>query len=331
MKQLLYYILLLLSTKIFSMEYNTYEMVQQKEFGVTRDNSDNEKLGVEFKQGYSGSYGPSLFFDSNNLTISDFHNNRFLLLDGNFDVIKNITFEINSNVAGNNFRHYFDSDGIIDLGLHILGYAADSGISIFDKETDKIISKINFYTDFNFLANFRSIFYYKNILFIHDKNGKLWSIKNPELDQKKNKINLLSEENTISLIKKGDLQDITIDDKKRIFLNGKLQTKNITNYYEYKIKLRKNDSKPKLDKNYTEDYFISNNAIFIGSDNDNNIYWYFNSGVLVSNEDGWPIMVFTISDQKKVSSAPAVSPDGNVYFLQHSPDKVTLFKVVRRW
>lgn len=306
--------IMLCNIGLYSMEYNTYEMVKVHEFNASEDTKDNSYLRTNFYD--QDPHGPMLYFDNDKLVLADQNNNRTIILNENYSFSQIYNFS-------------FFEDKIYNFGKFFIGFNKAYGVVVSDDE--KIIIRVSF-DDIIQLRQSTNVFYHSNILFIYDKNGKLWSIKNPGLDKNLNILNLLNETETIKLFMNKNIVDgLTIDSKKRIYLDGELQTVDIKIFTEYKKNTRDIENKPYTEKNFEEDYFVDNSGVFIGFDEDGNSYWYYNRGVLVINAYGWPIMIFTVNDQSKVSTTPTVSNKGDVFFLHSEPDLVTLYKIPRKW
>ena len=307
--------LLIISFSLFAIEYNQYEMERVHEFSVSDyRNKDENKLSVN---NYSGGgdlvNGPSIYFDEINLVVIDQLSNRTIPLDDKYNFREIYPSSFQDNIVYKQGNYFV---GIDNYGVRIrkdYKYVADLRAS-----------------DLYMVRNSKSAFYHSNILFIHDKDGKLWSIKNPGLDSVKNRKNLLNEEKTLALFKDGDIDGLTIDSEKRLFLNGELQTLDIKTYFDYIINIKKHFSDI-FNKKSSNNFYIRNNADFIGSDTDDNKYWYENNRVLVINKDGIPIDNILLTPDFMLPVPPAVSPSGDIYFMHHGEDKVTLYKIERQW
>jgi hypothetical protein len=195
-------------------------------------------------------------------------------------------------------------------------------------------AKVNFSDRYPVNDDIRSFFYYGNVLFFHDGEGRLFSIVNPSLDEAANRKNFRNTEQTRKLFQPGsgfNLKGLTLDSEDRIFLNGELQTRDFAAFFSFWAKLYKNE-KSKLTK--TGSYYGLSSASymdFIGNDRNSNWYWYIGRKyVIIHNKDGAVISELEI-DPEKSRIIPAVHPSGDVYFLSYDDKGVYLYKIARRW
>jgi hypothetical protein len=215
-----------------------------------------------------------------------------------------------------------------------IGYGNDGNaiLEIWDSSGEKHV-----YVYFNELPvdrYIKSYFYYGNVLFFHDGEGRLFSIVNPSLDEAANRKNFRNTEQTRKLFQPGsgfNLKGLTLDSEDRIFLNGELQTRDFAAFFSFWAKLYKNE-KSKLTK--TGSYYGLSSASymdFIGNDRNSNWYWYIGRKyVIIHNKDGAVISELEI-DPEKSRIIPAVHPSGDVYFLSYDDKGVYLYKIARRW
>ena len=312
-------IIMVISSSLFAIEYNQYEMKRVHEFSAENGEKDIDKVGLGFAfEGGLSAGGPAIFFDENNFVLADQEKGRTIYLnnDYSFKKIYKKSFYLNSI--------YFNPSS------YFMGLTTEGHIGIFDKTNGwELIVQISV-DNLSFLRNSKSAFYHSHILFIHDKDGKLWSIKTPSLDDAKNRKNLLNEEKTLALFKDGDIDGLTIDSEKRLFLNGELQTLDYKTYINY-YSVNKNIAGTIRNFNYTYDYLKTFQLDdFLGKDKYGNKYWGYRGAFMVFNNNGGMID-FSTYTSKKSSTTPAVSPSGDIYFMHHGEDKVTLYKIERQW
>ena len=317
-------IIMVISSSLFAIEYNQYDMKKIKKYDYRQINFDKniedkypDSLGYIPGEGYGGPNGPEIFCQDENLVIVDQGKNRTIYLDKDYNFNKTYDTSFFDQVVNK-----INEDILLGFG--------PSGISITDISTGfEIMSILSSYT-FDFVNNSKSAFYHSNILFIHDKDGKLWSIKNPSLDDAKNRKNLLNEEKTLALFKDGDIDGLTIDSEKRLFLNGELQTLDYAVFYKYYKSFYPNrELTIKAGLQVTD--AAASSMVYIGYDSDGNYYWRLGQKhMAIFNHKGFTIDFFKY-DRKKVSTTPAVSPSGDIYFMHHGEDKVTLYKIERQW
>ena len=309
---------MVISSSLFAIEYNQYEMKRVYEFSVSYSGENDINDLIFVKNPGSGDIvvGPAIFFDGKTLAIADQIGGRTIYLKNDYSFNKIV-------------KYSFYNKNIYKLDEYLLGFNKSSSISIYKSRTMEKCSHISFY-ELGFLQHSKSAFYHSNILFIHDKDGKLWSIKNPGLDSVKNRKNLLNEEKTLALFKDGDIDGLTIDSEKRLFLNGELQTLDYAVFYKYYKSLH-----PELEKLTMLEFQISpktaNMMTYINKDNHLNTYWDMGGRYICIFNSSGLLYDFFEYDSKKSSTTPAVSPSGDIYFMHHGEDKVTLYKIERQW
>ncbi len=305
-------LLFILEVSAFGIEYNTYEMNVKHEFNASYRGRDSESdFAVEFGTQGPGPYGPSIYFFNENLVVSDEVINRTIYLndDFSFNEIKDISF----------------SDSIVyKMDNRLLGVSYDGITIIKNWEYESVIDTYSL----TMFKEYKSILYINEYIFIHDKEGVLWAINKPSMGS--NLTNLLSEEETIKLIQNGLIDNLTVDSKKRLFLDGKLQTLDYKTFYEYYKSL-----KPGLEKLSKLEFQVtaktSSMMDYISTDKDDNSYWVMGHKYICIFDNEGLLFEFFEYDRKKSSTYPAVSPEGDVYFMKHGEDKVTLYKIERQW
>lgn len=314
-------LLLIIVLPICAVEYNTYEMEEVHIFSASHFRAGGElDLTVNNHPGSGDlSHGPALFFKGNQMVLSDevYYEKRrtiFLNKDFTFNKIHNGSF-YNMNVVK-------FSDAFIGINPSNLKYIDSS------KGWDtKFSSSQDVYS---ILQGYKDVYYQDDTLFIYDKDFKLWAIKDPSLDNDKNLANIIKEDEIIKEINTGKYKDLTIDDEKRLLLNGKLQTTNISTFFKY-TEIKEGIKLPLFEKGNKENFFIRNNASFLQRDHDGNTYWYYNNRILVSDIKGIPQHNILLNKVFFIPSYPAVSPQGDIFFLNYGEDKVILYKIPRKW
>lgn len=318
--KLLLIFLFLITLYAYSIEYNTYDMEQVFAFKASNLGLDNiSDLAIVENPRAGEELGPVIYFDKESLVIADqankYRRTIYLNDDFTFDKIVKDSFYASKNQS---FEDY-----IIGRGK--------SHITLFDK-TPKW--EVRFWLsddDFIFLRRYKDSFYQENTLFIFDENNTLWAIKDPSLDNEKNKANIISEEDIIKDINEGKYKGLTIDDKKRLFLDGELQTINYKTFMS--LLLDKNQKIAGKIKGFVYEYsLLARFAITTYSckDNDGNNYWSTDRTFIIYSPDGKLVDLFRY-DSNLSDTYPAVSPEGDIYFLKYGEDKVTLYKIKRQW
>ncbi len=319
MKNVYLAILIIYTSNIFAIEYNQYEMKTEHVFSAENGEQDIDKVGLGFAfEGGLSAGGPTIFFDDNNLILADQEKSRTIFLNDDY------TF--NEFFA----KSFYLSNIYFIPSFYFMGITTEGHIGIFNKKNGWELIVLLSVDNLAFLRNSKSAFYHSNILFIHDENGKLWSIKNPGLDDSKNRKNLLDEKKTLALFKNGDIDGLTIDSEKRLFLNGELQTLDYAIFYSYYKSLH-----PELEKLTKLQFQISsktaNMMTYLNKDSDLNTYWDMGGKYIAIFNDSGLLFDFFEYDGDKSSTTPAVSPSGDIYFMHHGEEKVTLYKIDRQW
>jgi len=310
-------IFMLSNITLYSNEYNVYqqELVQIYKVG----NSKGEFI-LDLSTPYDN--GPSaISFDANGkLYIVDivkyrlvvFYNNKFVNEYYNLFSCKSRQLEIRE-------------DYLISYG--------DQCISIDNIDfRKKAIVYLNESIYKDEIPNITNIIFTDDIIFLYLKNGSILSISNLGLDWEENNKKILGHNETEALFEFGEkynLFGLTIDDKKRIFLNGELLTRNYEAFYKYweEINIDMKDHKfIPLKPEY------SDNAIFIGKDVNNNFYWDIGlSHIYVFNKNGLVLELFKYNKKREYKTLPAIHPSGDVYFLDYDENGVYLYRVKNVW
>jgi hypothetical protein len=134
-----------------------------------------------------------------------------------------------------------------------------------------------------------------------------------------------------------DMDGLTMDDKYRLFRDGKLVNRDYYNWMDYWMDYH----------NITDPIsFVQNNnqngkplgrdgwayAYYMGEDAAGNIYWckQFNNSVTVFNEQGW---CFEEIEYQSSSFLPTVHPNGDIYFMKWGEEQnsVDLYKIPNTW
>lgn len=323
MNKLILILVLTISFNLFAIEYNTYKMeVEYKFKAFDKNEREFEYLAVNNNPGSGSlSQGPAIFFIDNKLVFADqaSHNLRTIILDNNYNTYR----EYNNSFYNMVVTQFQD----IYIG-HNPSYIQGFDISQEWKETFRISTY-----DLELFNSYSDLYYQDNTLFIFDKNNKLWGIKNPSIDSVQNRKNIIEEVVLINKINNGDYKGLSIDKEKRLFFDNELQTVNFYTFINYfkEIQNERLLSQPIVDFSLTIEDITTGSESFLGEDMYGNTYWTsWNTDIAVINNEGFMIDLF-VADSIYPSTYPAVSPEGDVYFLEYGEDSVTLYKVERQW
>lgn len=319
MKIKILFLLLIVNWSLFSVEYNRYDMAKVYEFEVGPGNEGAyNTLGIAppGSQGPTPS-GPYLSYYDNHLHIIDIHRDRTLKLE------KNYSFS-------NEFKYAFYQSIVYKMDNTLIGFSETSSISVI-RENGVNASISLYYIDS--LKRSKSVYFQDNTLFIHDKDNTLWSITNPSTDWKENRKKLTNEEDTLELIYTGTFEGLTIDSAKRLFLNGKLQTLDYDTFlgYHREIQKKKGLVRPKVNFTMQVKDFKTGSETLIGTDDLGYTYWSsWNTDIAVFNPEGFLVELFVV-DKEYIPTYPTVTSEGDIYFMHHDVDKVTLYRIKRQW
>lgn len=323
MKIIVFIFLLIITSNLYSTEYITYKMNIEHVFNAKDYRKASETdLSINASPGGGHAEGPALFYEGDNLIIADQLIGRNILLNKDYSfrsIFKKSIFD---------HKTFF-------LNNYCIGYNENNSIVIFDISKEWLFKSqimVGAFTNLSHLRNFKDLLYYNDVLFIVDENNKLWSIKNPGLDDNENKSNLRNEEETRKLFdKNSELNRLIIDPENRFLLDGELITINFASFHLYYKSLKPVDFRMSEleNKNITEK--ASNNMILIGFDNKNNSYWTIGSkSIGVFRPNGVLFHYFRL-EKILYSTTPTVSPDGDVYFMGYDKEYVTLYKINNQW
>jgi len=178
-----------------------------------------------------------------------------------------------------------------------------------------------------------------SVFFFIDDRNRLFSIANPGPDPEENAKRMLDEAATRALLKEPDkygLQGVTKDARKRIFLNGELQTRDYKKDIEYW-----------MEKNSTTDILIYRNLKghkfkpihrdtygmeYIGVDNKGNSYWMSLIGYTMEVFSSYGLIIDMFDyDPDIIRTKPAVHPSGDIFFLGYDEEGVNLYRVKNVW
>jgi len=158
------------------------------------------------------------------------------------------------------------------------------------------------------------------------------SILNPSANNEQNIKNFRNTEETRKLIE-SKYKELTLDDKDRLILNGKILTRIFSDYLDFWEEQHKNMSPPKGTISLVK---ISNYSycLYLGKDKDDNQYWGNFYGikynVFIFDKYGWLLTTFTIKNIK-IKIHPAIHPLGDVYYLDFDGKSNYIYMVPRTW
>lgn len=268
--------------------------------------------------------GPSLMFIDDQILLLDHYKGRVLYLDTNFNLLSISDVGIwdsQYKIIINNFL--VTGDNLLGEAIAVYDLGNKFDIIAFMSTTPG--NADNYFKKFK---DFKDLYYFNNDLFFIDRNNKLWCIKNFSKSYDENKSNLMNESETLNFLNTTNYKDFYIDDNKRFFYNNKLKTISFYTFFTFYKDIHGSEIIPldnvKLSKKSTH-------MTFLGNDIEGNFYWGRGTNrVVIFNNEG--IYVDTIRyDINKTSTYPIVSPKGDLYFMHHSPEVVTLYKINRKW
>jgi len=331
-RSLFIFFLLLVNIYLHSIsDYRIVKVVLLKEFNY--GSKDNE-IGY-FSTPYSEK-GPSteyycngLGFDfDNNIYFPDTANKRFYIIDKDLEFKQNIFFD---NPYGIQLK--FLTNNLIFI------YNNNCGFAIVDIEKKELLARVYLSKKDNYkFSNTEDNFiYYDNTVFHWTNNGEIVSFVNPGLEGNKS---FTPPEETRKNIKKKKYKGLKNDDQDRLFLNGKLLTRNYYQFITYWMEKHKNMIPPSnsIDFEYGS-YKFTSGFTFCGEDNNGNTYWADSIfDYYIFNKDGWIIDKFLVekSDFKGHRSSnfpPTIHKYGDIYLILriHTENKYDFIMIPRTW
>jgi len=272
----------------------------KNELGIRTNSLDNSPKAI-----FIGSDGQFL--------ISDFKNKRLIFYNKKLDYINEIT---DKKIFLYVVDYYEKRDNLL------LCYTFQT-LSAFNM--DSMVLKYNIS-----LGNFRkyvrgygfrnnSIINFNNLILFYRRDKQIVSIIHPSMDPETNKQNFRGPEETRKIIKEKQLpglENLSIDDKDRLFVNGELVTKDFDVFVEYwnekHKKLKEKASKLNITVN-PESHF-GGRLFNLGKDAAGNYYWGDGVRILVFNKDGFLIDYFKGTNGDSIT-IPALHPCGDIYFI----------------
>lgn len=176
------------------------------------------------------------------------------------------------------------------------------------------------------------------VLFFYLEDGSIGSI----ILEDKNNLQFsktLTEHETLDLFKNKKefgLDNYSIDSKKRIYFNGKIQNNDYATMYAYWNELHKknNEVQPREVPGVPAfDELKEASPDYIGEDNDGNTYMGNNDGCIIFDRNGWVLDYFIFDNSSFI--LPAVNSIGDVFYLAIDESGelvvINLYKIERQW
>lgn len=324
-KKILLILFLTASILLRSQEVKTISPVFLKIFPV--GDKDGEFGYIEASD-YKGGSPPinvwGMGFDlDKNIYFSDVLNERYVIFNNDYDFIKNINYKY---ASGRQLK--FISDDLLMM------FYNSSSFSLFSIKKEKLLFFIGLSQKQFGSTNF--FIYHEDTAFTYTIDGEIVCFQNPTIYWEKPNV-MISTEETRKLFKP-TYKGLKIDKEDRLFLNGKLLTRNYRHYITYWDEQHKNMSRPEntIVYEYRDSRFETMN-VYLGEDKDGNTYWgYSQKFCVVFNKDGWPIDKFLWDDDSKMKEEisifpPAIHPNGDIYLLYPSPKGAYLYMLPRTW
>lgn len=309
-------ILILISFSLSSKNIKTLDMTLVHEFEAKEGfHSEDEYVGTFFAIGSAMEpTGPRIYHNGGDFLLVDQVKARTILLDNNFDFKEVYNFNLPDAAT-----YYYDNV--------YLNFRSLSGIGVI--KDNEVMGVISFY-DFKQLNKSKSAYYHEDTLFIHDKDNNLWSITDPGNDIAENRSKLKGEEETLKLFDNNGYYGLTIDEDKQLFLDGELKSMDYGAFYFH---FKKKYSPSSLYSNYKFEIkaTAASNMKYLGQDADGNTYWIqADFSIVIFNSEGFLHHIFDF-DSSMSDSIPTVTPEGDLYFVDHFPNVVKLYKITRQW
>lgn len=259
----------------------------------------------------------AIYFDyEGKLSICDTMNNRIVKYNDQYEIIESIPIDKYTFYNPMSFN-YEDEENFYQFTRYTM--------KILDKETLDL-RKVS-------LVNMRKDFTYNHAIFINNtyinwtKDNEIYSIEDPQGDDyKKNNSKLQGNDKTLELLRseKFSSKGYTVDDKKRIFLNGELVTRSFSMFWDYW-----NDNREKMIIFGKEaDLYAYSGSILLGRDLDGNYIWDAGGIILIFNDHGKFMHYIYEPD---FANAILTQIDGDIYYLMNRKYPMKLFKIEKQW
>ncbi|OHD37239.1 MAG: hypothetical protein A2015_08525 [Spirochaetes bacterium GWF1_31_7] len=290
-------------------------VVKHLEFGINEG-----ELGFKLERLRFEGTPRGLGIDKNYLFyISDDGNKRLNIYNNDLIPMKPI---INLNLLCSTERFEFNDDSTVTRRVEsasILKLNFQDEL-IIDLNFDSM-EKAGYIEELRYYPNDDYFIFYKDIVFFYTRDMKILSVKNPTTDNVVNRKNFRNSEQTRALFKP-HYKGLYIDEKDRLILNGRIQTRDQIHFIEYWKEKHKGMVKPAhaIDDDVANVRMRSDYFRFIGTDSDQNLYWQSGSDkelVTVFDCDGWCIAMYDIPRDSKVKAFSSIAPTGDVYYLAY--------------
>lgn len=310
MKKIILYCILSMLFGIFA----TDKQLEVKGVLVREFSHDELKIGqYDLEQRYPH----AIYFDNKGrLSICDSMNSRIVKYNNNYELLSYIKIDQNLFYAPSSYN-YEDSVYVYQFSDYVM--------TMLNKKTKEIIDVA--------MPHMSSDFTYNHAIFINNtyinwtENNKVYSIQDPQGDDyKKNNLKLQGDEKTMELLRSEEFSSkgYTVDDKKRIFLNGELVTRSFSMFWDYW-----NDSSEKMIIFGKEaDLYAYSTSILLGRDLDGNYIWDAGGIILIFNSHGKFMHYIYEPD---LANAILTQMDGDIYYLMNRRYPMKLYKIKRQW
>ncbi|MDA3849918.1 MAG: hypothetical protein PF447_01460 [Spirochaetaceae bacterium] len=175
----------------------------------------------------------------------------------------------------------------------------------------------------------------ENYFFHYLEDGGIICIPHPGMNSNENLSKVLKNEEVRALFEPGsgyDMDGLTMDDKYRLFRDGKLVNRDYYNWMDYWMDQYGYDDPREfnLDTRHKDIPLWRNGynqAYYMGDDANGNSYWRSLSDyIYVFNDNGWCIKEIKYNDFYHL---PTVHPNGDIYFMKWGEEQnsVELYKI----
>lgn len=319
----LFYVAMMLN--VYSLEILEYNEVLVRTFAIGRG---YDELYYEEHIAGMDRHGPTAiaFDEEGYLYICDSWNFRINRYNADFN------YEYTIKYNSPNMLNGADQLFVYDNMLYGIGRSSSAMLGDFNGNIYFSIKFLNLPIQYSRISKDNHI-NYNRYFFFYNTNGNINCVPPPEdYATSWGAWKVLNNNQTRALFDAEipELAGLTIDDKNRLYMNGKLYSRNYSLFHEHYSSLYSGWEHDNRHIIIPIPKSISESVYYIGSDRSGNTYWDLGGLVRVFSAEGWVKHIFSYSVDN-LSMLPAIHPSGDLYFLKYDPEGMYLYKIERQW